>query len=305
MKQPLIEVRGLVKSFDDVQVLRGLDLDVFEGETFVLLGGSGSGKTVLMKHLEGLLQPDAGTVRIAGHDVSSGQRRELDAVHHVIGVAFQAGALFDSLSVFDNVAFPLREQLHLKKAEVEARVQRMLALVGLGDSVTKLPGELSGGMRKRVAFARALGDEIPAAADCFRYFAGAVRCMGGPLAGEYLAGHTSMIRRDAVGVVASIAPWNYPLAMAVWFAPLAVTLDGLRAPGALAASLRAILRNGLPFVLYSAVLGGVGAVTFVALSVTGMAPPVAMEAAFWILMPLLVASVYVSYRDIFGAAEQA
>jgi phospholipid/cholesterol/gamma-HCH transport system ATP-binding protein len=156
VKQPLIEVRGLVKSFDDVQVLRGLDLDVFEGETFVLLGGSGSGKTVLMKHLEGLLQPDAGTVRIAGHDVSSGQRRELDAVHHVIGVAFQAGALFDSLSVFDNVAFPLREQLHLKKAEVEARVQRMLALVGLGDSVTKLPGELSGGMRKRVAFARAL-----------------------------------------------------------------------------------------------------------------------------------------------------
>jgi hypothetical protein len=95
-----------------------------------------------------------------------------------------------------------------------------------------------------------------------------------------------------------------PLAMAVWFAPLAVALDGLRGPGALAASLRGILRNGLPFVIYSAVLGGVGAVTFLALSATGMAPPVAMEAAFWMLMPLLVGSVYTSYRDIFGAAEQ-
>jgi len=95
-----------------------------------------------------------------------------------------------------------------------------------------------------------------------------------------------------------------PLAMAVWFAPLAVALDGLRGPGALAASLGGILRNGLPFVIYSAVLGGVGAVTFLALSATGMAPPVAMEAAFWMLMPLLVGSVYTSYRDIFGAAEQ-
>jgi hypothetical protein len=83
-----------------------------------------------------------------------------------------------------------------------------------------------------------------------------------------------------------------------------VALDGLRGPGALAASLRGILRNGLPFVIYSAVLGGVGAVTFLALSATGMAPPVAMEAAFWMLMPLLVGSVYTSYRDIFGAAEQ-
>jgi len=96
-----------------------------------------------------------------------------------------------------------------------------------------------------------------------------------------------------------------PLAMAVWFAPLAVALDGLRGPGALAASLRAILRNGLPFLVYSAVLGGVGTLAFMALSATGMAPAVVMEIAFWVLMPLLVASVYSSYRDIFGAAAQA
>jgi phospholipid/cholesterol/gamma-HCH transport system ATP-binding protein len=156
VRKSIIEVRGLSKRFGDLEVLRGLDLDVYEGETFVLLGGSGSGKTVLMKHLEGLLVPDAGTVRVAGHEVSSGDRREREAVHHVIGVAFQAGALFDSLSVYDNVAFPLREQLQLPAAEVEARVNNTLALLGLSDAARLLPAALSGGMRKRVAFARAM-----------------------------------------------------------------------------------------------------------------------------------------------------
>ncbi|MBL8913121.1 MAG: ATP-binding cassette domain-containing protein [Archangium sp.] len=152
----MIEVRGLCKRFGEVEVLRGLDLDVYEGETFVLLGGSGSGKTVLMKHLEGLLRPDAGTVRIAGHDVSGGARRELDATHRLIGVAFQAGALFDSMTVFDNVAFPLREQLSLSPPQIAARVEEVLGLLGLGDAGHKLPAALSGGMKKRVAFARAL-----------------------------------------------------------------------------------------------------------------------------------------------------
>jgi len=95
-----------------------------------------------------------------------------------------------------------------------------------------------------------------------------------------------------------------PLAMAVWFAPLAVALDGVRGPGALAASFRAILRNSLPFLVYSAVLGVIGTVAFMGLSATGVAPALAMEIAFWVLMPLLVASVYTSYRDIFGAAAQ-
>ncbi|MFO0601414.1 MAG: ATP-binding cassette domain-containing protein, partial [Myxococcaceae bacterium] len=91
-----------------------------------------------------------------GHDVSGGKRKELDATHHLIGVAFQAGALFDSMSVFDNVAFPLREQLSMKAGEVKERVDSTLALLGLSDAAHKLPGELSGGMRKRVAFARAM-----------------------------------------------------------------------------------------------------------------------------------------------------
>lgn len=153
----LIEVRGLCKRFGDVEVLNDLSLDVFEGETFVLLGASGSGKTVLMKCLEGLLRPDAGTVRVDGHDVSGGKHKELDATHRILGVAFQAGALFDSLSVFDNVAFPLREaQRNHDEHEVKVRVMETLTLLGLDDAASKLPGELSGGMKKRVAFARAM-----------------------------------------------------------------------------------------------------------------------------------------------------
>ena len=154
--EPLIQLRGVKKAFGGVKVLDGVDLDVAEGETFVLLGGSGSGKTVLMKHLEGLLRPDEGTVRIGGHELSSGDPRELDAVRRDVGVQFQAGALFDSLSVFDNVAFPLRELKHLKEDEVKARVDELLALLGLTEAQQLLPGSLSGGMRKRVAFARAV-----------------------------------------------------------------------------------------------------------------------------------------------------
>lgn len=154
MSPPLVSLRGVTKAFGDVEVLRGVDLEIPEGETFVLLGGSGSGKTVLMKHLEGLLQPDAGTVIIDGHDLSD--RAQRDAVRHLIGVQFQSGALFDSMTVAQNVAFPLREQLHLPKREADERVAKLLALVGLTEVADALPGELSGGMRKRLAFARAM-----------------------------------------------------------------------------------------------------------------------------------------------------
>jgi phospholipid/cholesterol/gamma-HCH transport system ATP-binding protein len=153
---PIIRVRGLTKAFGDHKVLDGLDLDVHEGETFVLLGTSGSGKTVLMKHLEGLLKPDAGTVVIDGHDLSACDAEELQEVRKALGIQFQAGALFDSMSVFDNVAFPLRELGHAEEPEVRQRVAETLALVGLGDAAEQLPGELSGGMKKRVAFARAM-----------------------------------------------------------------------------------------------------------------------------------------------------
>ncbi len=154
--EPLIDVRGLSKRFGEVVVLEGLDLQVAEGETFVLLGGSGSGKTVLMKHLEGLLRPDAGTVRVLGEDVGSGDPKALAAAREQLGVAFQSGALFDSMTVAQNVAFPLKELGHLPKAELEARVRETLALVGLTEAADRLPGDLSGGMRKRLAFARAM-----------------------------------------------------------------------------------------------------------------------------------------------------
>lgn len=154
--RPLLQLRGVKKAFGAVRVLDGVDLDVAAGETFVLLGVSGSGKTVLMKHLEGLLQPDEGSVVIDGHDLSSGDPGQLEAVRREVGIQFQSGALFDSMTVAQNVAFPLREQQHLGTQEVDARVERLLRLVGLSDVAQKLPAELSGGMRKRVAFARAM-----------------------------------------------------------------------------------------------------------------------------------------------------
>jgi phospholipid/cholesterol/gamma-HCH transport system ATP-binding protein len=156
MTAPMIEVRDLHKAFGDTQVLNGLDLTVEEGQTFVLLGGSGSGKTVLMKHLEGLLTPDRGTVRIDGRDLAQLRGRQLEEVRRELGIQFQSGALFDSMSVYDNIAFPLRELDHVKEPEVRARVTATLATLDLAGAGHLLPGELSGGMRKRVAFARAM-----------------------------------------------------------------------------------------------------------------------------------------------------
>lgn len=153
---PLIRLRGVKKSFGRMKVLRGVDLDVAEGETFVLLGSSGSGKTVLMKHLEGLVRPDEGSVVLDGHELATGDPAELDAVRKEIGIQFQAGALFDSMSVKDNVAFPLRELEHAKEREVNTRVDELLSLLGLSAFSDLLPSALSGGMIKRVAFARAM-----------------------------------------------------------------------------------------------------------------------------------------------------
>lgn len=155
-RAPIIVVEGLTKAFGDNRVLNGIDLIVTEGETFVLLGTSGSGKTVLMKHLEGLLQPDSGRVVIDGHDLAKCGREELEEVRKALGIQFQASALFDSMSVFDNVAFPLRELGHVPEPEVKRRVTEVLTLLGVADAAQKLPGDLSGGMKKRVAFARAM-----------------------------------------------------------------------------------------------------------------------------------------------------
>lgn len=156
-----LELRGVHKSYGEVHVLKGVDLVVPEGTTCVVLGQSGSGKTVLLKIVAGLLAPDRGEVRVAGVDITQVDARGLVEVRKKVGILFQAGALFDSMSVWDNIAFPLRERLHLEEPEVQRRVEQALALVRLTGHGHKFPGELSGGMQKRAAFARAVVIEPP------------------------------------------------------------------------------------------------------------------------------------------------
>lgn len=153
----MIHVLGLKKSFGSQQVLRGVDIAVPAGTTTVILGGSGQGKSVLMKHMIGLEQPDAGEVRIAGRNISALKGSALNEVRSIFGMVFQNAALFDSMTVFDNVAFPLVERTKLSKAEISVKVREKLALFSLDSSVEqKFPSMLSGGMRKRVGLARAV-----------------------------------------------------------------------------------------------------------------------------------------------------
>jgi phospholipid/cholesterol/gamma-HCH transport system ATP-binding protein len=155
-RPPMISVRGLYKSFGAHEVLSGVNLDVEEGTTCVILGGSGSGKTVLMKHVIGLLKPDRGQVFVDGEDVVPLDDLELERVRRKFGMVFQGAALFDSMTVFENVAFPLREHSKLSEAEMHKRVDEKLAIVGLHDVGELYPADLSGGMRKRVGLARAI-----------------------------------------------------------------------------------------------------------------------------------------------------
>lgn len=154
----MIAVRDLWKSFGENHVLRGISLEIPKGTTYVVLGGSGSGKTVLMKHVIGLLKPDRGTVTVDGVEISKLEGKELTEARQRFGMVFQGAALFDSMTVLENVAFPLREkQRSLPAAEIRARVVEKLRVVDLGEEVLqRWPSELSGGMRKRVALARAL-----------------------------------------------------------------------------------------------------------------------------------------------------
>ncbi|HXW85137.1 MAG TPA: ATP-binding cassette domain-containing protein [Candidatus Binataceae bacterium] len=151
-----IRVRDLHRSFDHQQVLNGISLDVPAGQITTVVGPSGCGKTVLLKHLNLLLRPDSGSIVIDGVEVTDRSRRELDQVREKFGMLFQGGALFDSLSVFDNVAFPLVEKTRLTAEQVEARVHETLRAVGLDRMGHKYPSEISGGMQKRAALARAL-----------------------------------------------------------------------------------------------------------------------------------------------------
>jgi phospholipid/cholesterol/gamma-HCH transport system ATP-binding protein len=156
--EPKIRVKDLHKSFQGKVVLDGIDFSVQEGESLVILGPSGTGKSVLLKHLIGLIRPDSGRVLVDGRDFWALSDRERTVVRKKFGMSFQEGALFDSMSVFDNVAFPLRRSGR-PPAEVRERVRECLSMVHLPNVEAKRPSELSGGMRRRVGFARAIAHQ--------------------------------------------------------------------------------------------------------------------------------------------------
>jgi phospholipid/cholesterol/gamma-HCH transport system ATP-binding protein len=155
----MIRVKGLRKSFHGQPVLKGIDLEVPDGSITIIIGRSGGGKSVFLKHLLGLLRPDGGQIEVDGVDLTRLRGRALDDVRKRYGVVFQGGALFDSMNCRDNVAFPLREKFRLSRAAIGKRVDTALERVGLAGIGDKFPEEVSGGMRKRVAIARALVTE--------------------------------------------------------------------------------------------------------------------------------------------------
>jgi len=152
-----VVLEGVEKAFASVPVLKGVDLEVARGSTLTVMGGSGSGKTVLLRLIAGLIKPDGGRIRTLGIDITALREETLLPIRRRMGFVFQGAALFDSLTVYENVAYPLREHATLSEAEITERVHQLLGRVGLRDDVDqKLPAELSGGMRKRVGIARAL-----------------------------------------------------------------------------------------------------------------------------------------------------
>ncbi|MFC1645603.1 ABC transporter ATP-binding protein [Candidatus Omnitrophota bacterium] len=152
----MIEIKNLTKHFGDSLVLDSLNLKVETGETKVIIGRSGCGKSVMLKHIVGLLTPESGQVIVDGQDIWKLDEKKMSHLHMKIGMVFQGGALFDSLSVWENVGFVLREYSTLKESEIRKRVKEALSFVNLFDIEDKMPAELSGGMKKRVAIARAL-----------------------------------------------------------------------------------------------------------------------------------------------------
>jgi phospholipid/cholesterol/gamma-HCH transport system ATP-binding protein len=152
----LIELRDISKRFGNLVVLNGVTLDIVEGQSLVVIGASGTGKSVMLKHIVGLLRPDKGEVWFDGQRIDNLPERKLSELRTNFGFLFQMGALFDSLNVHDNVAFPLVEHTHKSPDEIRRVVRQKLAMVGLPDAGTKMPGELSGGQKKRVALARAI-----------------------------------------------------------------------------------------------------------------------------------------------------
>ena len=152
----MIEVRNLEKSFGDHKILDGVSFGIDKGESVVIIGRSGGGKSVLLKHLIALLKPDAGQVLIEGEDIVPMNERQLLRVRHKFGMLFQGAALFDSMTVAENIGFPLRRERQLAEPEIACRVSQVLEMVDLPGTEDKKPSELSGGMRKRVGLARAI-----------------------------------------------------------------------------------------------------------------------------------------------------
>ncbi|RLT01268.1 MAG: ABC transporter ATP-binding protein [Planctomycetota bacterium] len=152
----VIEIRNLVRRFGPQTVLNGINLDIAEGETMVIMGGSGCGKSTLLRHLIGSLQPSEGSIKILGEEIATVDEAGLDAVRKKFGILFQSGALFNSMSIADNIALPLREHTTLDSHIIEIQVMIKLELVGLREHANKFPSQISGGMKKRAGLARAL-----------------------------------------------------------------------------------------------------------------------------------------------------
>ncbi len=153
---PAVQLVDLHKAFGSKPVLRGLTLELFRGETLCVIGGSGTGKSVTLKHIVGLLRPDRGTVVIDGVDIFAVDNGRLGEIRKKIGFLFQGAALLNSFNVYENVALPLREHERPSEEEIRRQVTEKLELVGLGDAARKMPDEISGGMKKRVGLARAI-----------------------------------------------------------------------------------------------------------------------------------------------------
>ncbi len=152
----MISIRDIYKSFDELEVLSGVSLEIGRGETVVVIGESGCGKTVLLRHIIGLLKPDKGEILFDGENITGMNEEELNQVRRRFGMLFQGAALFDSMNVFENVAFALREHTEFSEEKIREIVKQKLALVGLEGVEDKMPVELSGGMKKRVGLARAI-----------------------------------------------------------------------------------------------------------------------------------------------------
>ena len=155
-KEVIVEVKDLVKKFGSRTILNGVDLKIYKGETCVIMGGSGCGKSTLLRHMIGNLKPTSGRVSLLGKDITDLYGQQLDEIRKKIGMSFQSSALFDSMTVGENVSLPLKEHTRLEKSVMEIMLKMKLELVGLRGFEDLLPSELSGGMRKRVGLARAI-----------------------------------------------------------------------------------------------------------------------------------------------------